>query len=529
MEIKLFDVSQALADLAIFDQAATGSAQSLKDTFIQSMADLSAVIQETADSTVTSFGEASMNTAQQFYDQFSQQLTELAVVAQETADMTALSFIEAFAVVDEVTAISAENMAMTFGSTTEEVSLAFLILNQTIQGGFAETVAATTELFGTGFAGIDEMANASALTMSEAFGLTAEEIGLAWMELQLLGTGEFALFGENVTNSFLAVKENLFAGTDELCSKFAETGTTMLTSMSGSFAGINTAFSAMLASMSAQSTVQFNSMNTIAAAAANGIMTGFQSAFETIVLSLELTQITYSMIISEILDDFIVASELAKQVHADNTAAMVASTVAYSTTAVACNTAVKGSTDETEKSEINLADGVLKVLSTFNTLFTTGGNIVKILAKKTAATIADTGATAGAGVASGAACAPMLAFGGAVLMICAGIALVIIAFGMLLSMMGKATAMNLNAIGELKNPKVPKIEMKANGGFVGTGQLFLAREAGPELVGTMNGRTAVANNDQIVESVSNGVYRAVMSAMGGGQGEQIIQVFGGNV
>ena len=49
------------------------------------------------------------------------------------------------------------------------------------------------------------------------------------------------------------------------------------------------------------------------------------------------------------------------------------------------------------------------------------------------------------------------------------------------------------------------------------GQLFIAREAGPELVGTLGGHTAVMNNDQIVASVSDGVYRAVKSAMGSGK------------
>ena len=40
------------------------------------------------------------------------------------------------------------------------------------------------------------------------------------------------------------------------------------------------------------------------------------------------------------------------------------------------------------------------------------------------------------------------------------------------------------------------------------GQLFIAGENGPEMVGTMNGRSAVANNDQIVEGVASGVARA---------------------
>lgn len=48
----------------------------------------------------------------------------------------------------------------------------------------------------------------------------------------------------------------------------------------------------------------------------------------------------------------------------------------------------------------------------------------------------------------------------------------------------------------------------AEGGFPTTGQMFIARESGPEMVGTMGGRTAVANNDQIVSGVASGVASA---------------------
>lgn len=48
----------------------------------------------------------------------------------------------------------------------------------------------------------------------------------------------------------------------------------------------------------------------------------------------------------------------------------------------------------------------------------------------------------------------------------------------------------------------------ASGGFPETGQMFLAREAGPELVGTIGSRTAVANNAQIVEGIAAGVSDA---------------------
>lgn len=42
----------------------------------------------------------------------------------------------------------------------------------------------------------------------------------------------------------------------------------------------------------------------------------------------------------------------------------------------------------------------------------------------------------------------------------------------------------------------------ADGGFIDQGQLFIAREAGAELVGSIGNRTAVANNDQIVEGIA---------------------------
>lgn len=56
----------------------------------------------------------------------------------------------------------------------------------------------------------------------------------------------------------------------------------------------------------------------------------------------------------------------------------------------------------------------------------------------------------------------------------------------------------------------------ADGGFPDTGELFVAREAGPELVGRINGKTAVANNDQIVSGISSGVYNAMIGAMSKG-------------
>lgn len=67
---------------------------------------------------------------------------------------------------------------------------------------------------------------------------------------------------------------------------------------------------------------------------------------------------------------------------------------------------------------------------------------------------------------------------------------------------------------------LPDISWYAQGGFPDTGDLFIANENGAEMVGSMGGRTAVANNDQIVEGIRQGVYDAVVAANGNGNGDR---------
>ena len=55
---------------------------------------------------------------------------------------------------------------------------------------------------------------------------------------------------------------------------------------------------------------------------------------------------------------------------------------------------------------------------------------------------------------------------------------------------------------QLSTISIPRF---AEGGFPEQGQMFVAREAGAEMVGNIGRRTAVANNDQIVESIQGGV------------------------
>lgn len=52
----------------------------------------------------------------------------------------------------------------------------------------------------------------------------------------------------------------------------------------------------------------------------------------------------------------------------------------------------------------------------------------------------------------------------------------------------------------------------AKGGFPDVGEMFMARENGPELVGRMGSKNAVANNNQIIDGIAKGVKSAVVDA-----------------
>ena len=57
---------------------------------------------------------------------------------------------------------------------------------------------------------------------------------------------------------------------------------------------------------------------------------------------------------------------------------------------------------------------------------------------------------------------------------------------------------------------IPKMNVSwyAQGGFPSMGEVFVARERGPEMVGRMGSRNVVANNDQIVQGIAYGVAEA---------------------
>lgn len=74
---------------------------------------------------------------------------------------------------------------------------------------------------------------------------------------------------------------------------------------------------------------------------------------------------------------------------------------------------------------------------------------------------------------------------------------------------------SINPVDWVTTGTLPSISVKwyANGGLPDTGDLFVANEAGPELVGRMGSQTAVANQDQIVEALANGIYGPIYNAV----------------
>lgn len=80
---------------------------------------------------------------------------------------------------------------------------------------------------------------------------------------------------------------------------------------------------------------------------------------------------------------------------------------------------------------------------------------------------------------------------------------VIAKMGTILAFLG----ISIPQVSHIKLGRVEYLEVPAfeDGGFPDMGQFFLARESGAEMVGQIGRRTAVANNDQIVSGITNGV------------------------
>lgn len=72
----------------------------------------------------------------------------------------------------------------------------------------------------------------------------------------------------------------------------------------------------------------------------------------------------------------------------------------------------------------------------------------------------------------------------------------------------------ISVINKIPGVNIGYLPTYATGGFPQTGELFLANEAGPEMIGKIGSQNAVVNNDQIVEGIKKGVLEALNSTDG---------------
>lgn len=81
--------------------------------------------------------------------------------------------------------------------------------------------------------------------------------------------------------------------------------------------------------------------------------------------------------------------------------------------------------------------------------------------------------------------------------------------------------------------EIPKLNVSwyEKGGFPNVGEFFFMNEAGPEMIGQIGNRTAVANQDQITTAIANATYNAISKALSENRSSEqptIVQVNLGN-
>ncbi|MCL2378298.1 MAG: hypothetical protein FWC77_04135 [Defluviitaleaceae bacterium] len=363
------------------------------------------------------------------------------------------------------------------------------------------------------------LASSAAISYESAVSnILADTAGLedALAQLNEFGSEQFVIFSQNASSSFMLIRNNIFAGAREITAKIAETGASMRAYMQFAFNGISADFSGILGSMYTESNTQFSKIEEVCKTTAYNISEGFNFSFDTILANLKGLKERMGPVLSDIQDAFAATAESARYDYVSSLDEMGEETSTFGriveTVSNVASSAISGLNLVIDSSYklITIATGAIKLHAAW-------------MAKKTGAVKVNTLAVTlntvkikAAGAAAKASAVGVLAAGAAFLLKGMGALLAAKAITIVAATLGLPSARA--TLGEitgtmryLRNPVTP--EFRADGGFVSTGQMFIAREAGPELVGTIGGRTAVANNDQIVDSISRGVFEAVRAAL----------------
>ena len=423
------------------------------------------------------FNQAVEQSAQNFNNIFITELATLSSAFEETAAAVTSSFDTATAELSESAAACTAEIKETFADKALAVSETFYMMAQSVTEKYSGIKIATEEL---------------ALIASEIFTDIAEKVTQTLQSIQELGSYEFALLSENAIYSFMEMKEYIFAGVQDIKVKIHENSLEMTASMKSAFENISTSFAAAMTSMSAISSAKFGNIATTGKTTAMIINKSFAGALSDIKARIAATQAAIAVSCSNIQSTFSATAESARLVFATSTTEINNNIVSIENTTV-----------ETGTTSRNIWGGITSSVGLFSNVVSIAVAVMTNFEKiKRAATFIQGkfNAMIGSSIAlkiTAAAKAAAAAIATAALKVAKTMGTAAIPIGIGLTAVGASfAAMRF-----------------ATGGFPETGQMFLAREAGPELVGQIGSRNAVVNNDQIVESVSSGVYMAVREAI----------------
>ena len=395
---------------------------------------------------------------------------------------------------DQAVAESAKNFGNKFTTQVSNLSNSFAELSQSMKDMFAETTLFATESFSETFVGIDEIAQSSKLFMKEGLGETLAAVKTLTSSMTEMYSETFAGINELSLCNKLLMTEN-FQGIKE-----ATKETTAL--IQGSFLACTEAlthdwldygfmYTKALGNMHQLSYGKFNGIREFGQTTAENIKLSFSDSFDETLKNLNTLKENMEPALSNIKSTFSTTAEDIK-----NSFSEAFSEISDSVKAFEKQISVSINNADTIFNKlyktISMVYGIIFILNKIVKALAT--SITVLAAKKNLSTAA----FIKKGIASAKAAISLTAMKIAATM---GVAGPLIA------------ASTIATIGALTG-----VLRFATGGFPNQGQMFIAREAGPELIGTIGSRNAVVNNDQIVESVSLGVYRAVRDALGGNNG-----------
>jgi len=483
MEITAFDLGQSMADLARFRQATANAAAAMKANFAVHLAALSEVLQETAATATISFDDA-FSEINAITGNSSQFIGE-ALGSATSASISSLGELQAYGdtvydALQDAALLSANALMESYTSATEIVKNAWTGL----QGHGSEQ-----------FALLADNATASSSDAKDNIIADKYEIGAALIALQTLGTEQFELFSQNATGSFMATRDSIYIAAGEISDRVTGTADNMEEHLKNSFENIVEAFHDSLDAMRQESIRQFDKIAGRGEHAAGNIAAAFSTSFRESLESLARLKINMATVLGYIYEDFKTTAENAKKAFVDAFNDITEGVSEFGNVTVTVSKETSGWLETVYRVVISLYSVVatLKIAKSALTFITVA--LSAALSVATLKIIALVAAVAG------------------VLFLVRG------AIGFFSSR--RRSAADATPDFDIESIRyggiVPSLDINtfASGGFPRQGHMFIAREAGPELVGSIGARTAVANNDQIVEAVSRGVFDAVRAALAG--------------